>query len=231
MTVAADRIRTKRQAFAAPGSPLDKMVRFLAVALPAAVGVIAAMMLITPLSPRGEVSFLLDRNKVAIAEDRLRVDNAMYRGEDKNGRPFSLSAGQAVQDSASVPVVELRDLVARILLAEGPAVLSAPNGAYNIEEERLVVPGTVSFSAADGYAISARNVMIDLPSRIVTGTGRVEGTIPAGTFAADDFRADLVNRVFVLSGNASLRMVPGQLRMPRVPRRLQATTQPRSSVR
>jgi lipopolysaccharide export system protein LptC len=231
MTIAADRIRTRRQAYAAPGSGLDKAVRFLAVALPAGVGVVAAMMLITPLSPRGEVSFLLDRNKVAIAEDRLRVDNAMYRGEDTNGRPFSLSAGEAVQASGSVPLVELRDLVARILLEEGPAVLSAPNGAYNIEEEQLAVPGTVSFTAADGYAISARDVTIDLRSRTLIGNGRVEGAIPAGTFAADDFRADLPNRNFVLSGNAQLHMVPGELRVPRMPRRVQNEMQPRSGTR
>ena len=97
--------------------------------LPALVGVVAAMMLITPLSPRGELSFLLDRNKVAIAEDRLRMDNALYRGVDASGRPFSLSAGDAVQVSNRVPLVEMRDLVARIVLPDGPAVLSAANGA------------------------------------------------------------------------------------------------------
>ncbi len=219
MTVAADQMRTRRQAFAAPGGSLDRIVRILAVGLPMAVGVVAAMMMITPLSPRSEVSFLLDRNKVAVAEDRLRVDNAMYRGEDNSGRPFSLSAGEAVQASGAVPLVEMRDLVARILMADGPAVLSAPTGTYNIEDEQVAIPGTVSFEAADGYSISARNVSIDLPSRTLVGNGRVTGAIPAGTFAADNFRADLPNRSLALVGNASLRMVPGQLQMPRMPHR------------
>ena len=55
------------------------------------VGVLAALMVITPLSPRGEISFLLDRNKVAVIDNRLRVDNALYRGADEQGRPFSRS--------------------------------------------------------------------------------------------------------------------------------------------
>lgn len=219
MTVAADRIRNRRQAFAAPGGSLDRIVRVLAVGLPMLVGVVSALMMITPLSPRSEVSFLLDRNKVAIAEDRLRVDNAMYRGEDNAGRPFSLSAGEAVQASGSVQVVDMRDLVARIVLPEGPAVLSAPTGAYDIEREQMAVPGAVSFVAADGYNIVARNVRIDLPSRTIVGNGRVTGAIPAGTFAADDFRADLPNRSLALIGNATLRMVPGRLQMPQMPRR------------
>lgn len=214
MTQAADRIRTKRQHFAAPGSSLDKIVRFLAVALPAAVGVIAAMMLITPLSPRGEVSFLLDRNKVAVADDRLRVDNAMYRGEDSSGRPFSLVAGEAVQQSNAVPIVLLEDLTARMVLSEGPAVLTAPRGSYAIDDEQVGIPGVVQFTASDGYQFLARNVTIDLPSRSLVGDGQVSGQIPAGTFSADSMHADLDARTISLDGNARLNMTPGRLRMP-----------------
>lgn len=214
MTQAADQMRNTRQAFAAPGSSLDRIVRVLAVGLPALVGVIAAMMLITPLSPRGEISFLLDRNKVAIADDRLRVDNAMYRGQDSNGRPFSLVAGEAVQQSNSVPLVEMQDMAARIVLAEGPAVLTAPRGVYDIDDEQVGIPGVVQFTAADGYEFLARNVTIDLPSRTMVGEGQVSGAIPAGTFSADAMRANLQTRVISLEGNAQLRMVPGRLRLP-----------------
>jgi len=214
MTQRADRIRQRRRAFAAPGSTLDRAVRLLAIGLPALVGAVAAAMLIAPLSPRGEVSFLLDRNKVAIADDRLRVDDAMYRGQDQRGRPFSLAAGSAVQASASEPVVRMRGLTARLLLAEGPAVLTAPAGRYEIEQQQVDVDGTVQFNAADGYSMAARNVAIDLPGRSLVGRGRVEGEIPAGTFEADRILADLDARTVTLDGNARLRMVPGRLRMP-----------------
>ena len=90
MSAAADRIRSKRQHFAAPGGSLDRTVRLLAWLLPALVGSVFALMVITPLSPRGEVSFLLDRNKVDIANNRLSVDSALYRGQDAQGRPFSI---------------------------------------------------------------------------------------------------------------------------------------------
>jgi len=215
MSVEAEIIRTSRQASAAPGGPHDRLVGFLGKALPAAIGVLVALMVITPLSPRGEISFLLDRNKVAIVEDRLRVDNAMYRGEDKQGRPFSLTAGQAVQHSAREPVVRMRDLSARILLSEGPAVLSAEQGRYNFDLERVSFAGPVQFTAADGYRMVARNVSIDLTSQRMAGVGGVEGAIPAGTFSADRITADLSARTIALDGHARLRMTPGKLRMPR----------------
>jgi lipopolysaccharide export system protein LptC len=214
MSQQADQIRDRRRAFAAPGSPLDRAIRVLAVALPALVGAVFATMLIAPLSPRGEVSFILDRNKVDVAQNRLRVDNAMYRGEDQRGRPFSLLAGEAVQPSAAVPIVRLEDLTARMLLDEGPAVLSAPAGRYNITEQVVAIDGEVRFVAADGYRLSARGVSIDLPGRALRGEGGVSGTIPAGTFSADSIAADLGERTLALAGNARLRMVPGRLRMP-----------------
>lgn len=214
MTDQADRIRTRRQAFAAPGSSLDMMIRWLAIGLPAAVGAVAAMMIIAPLSPRGEISFLLDRNKVAIAEDRLRVNDAMYRGQDVEGRPFSLSSGEAVQRSASVPVVEMRNLTARMMLSEGPALLTARAGNYAINDGIVAIDGLVRFNAADGYSAVARNVSIDMRGRSLLGDGDVEGAVPAGTFRADRLRADLQARTVTLEGNARLRMVPGRMQMP-----------------
>lgn len=214
MSIQADQIRDKRRGVALPGSPLDRAVRLLAIVLPALVGAVAATMLIAPLSPRGEVSFLLDRNEVDTAAERLRVDNAMYRGQDQRGRPFSLSAGEAVQASASVPIVRLRDLTARILLSEGPAVLTAPAARYFIDEQKVAVDGIVSFTAADGYRMTVRGVTVDLPQRALVGSGRVEGAIPAGTFSADSIRADLEARTVTLAGHARLNMVPGRLRVP-----------------
>jgi len=214
MSEQADQIRDRRRAFAAPGNQLDRAVRVLAVALPALVGAVLATMLIAPLSPRGEVSFILDRNKVDTAEDRLRVDNAMYRGEDKRGRPFSLSAGEAVQASALVPEVRLRDLTARMLLTGGPAVLNAPSGRYDIEAQRVAIDGELRFVSADGYRMSARGVALDLPDRSLQGDGGITGSVPAGTFRADGIAADLDARTVTLEGNARLRMVPGQMKMP-----------------
>lgn len=213
-TQEAKALRSARQRFAAPGGSHDRIVGFLARALPMAVGVIAALMIVTPLSPRGEISFLLDRTKVAMIAERLRVDNAMYRGSDVEGRPFSLTAGEAVQRSGAEGIVRMRDLVARILLPDGPASVSAGAGQYDISDEIVSAPGGITVSAADGYRMTARGVSIDLPRKKLVGAGGVSGEIPAGTFSANRLEADLDARTVALAGNARLRMIPGKLRMP-----------------
>jgi lipopolysaccharide export system protein LptC len=214
MTQQADLIRDRRRAFAAPGGLHDKLVRVLAVALPAGIGAIAAIMLLSPLSPRGEISFILDRNKVAVTKERLRVDNATYRGTDSQGRAFTVSAKSAAQLTAREPVVRMEGLLAEIAMADGPAQLSARQGAYDYDRERVDVEGPVTFSAADGYHMTTSHVAIDLRQRRVTGSGGVSGAIPAGTFSAERIEADLGERSVTLDGNARLRMAPGKLRMP-----------------
>ncbi len=213
-TSEARALRSRRQTFAAPGGSHDRLVRFLARALPMGVGVVAALMIITPLSPRGEVSFLLDRNKVAQIDERLSVDNAMYRGRDNQGRPFSLLAGEAVQRSSVEGLVRMRDLVAQLLLTEGPARLSADGGIYDLNAETVTVDGPVRLTASDGYVMTARGVSVDLKARTMQGDAGVSGEVPAGTFSADTMRADLPARTITLEGNARLTMIPGQLRMP-----------------
>ncbi|WP_379922826.1 LPS export ABC transporter periplasmic protein LptC [Erythrobacter sp. R86502] len=213
-TSEARALRGRRQRFAAPGGSHDRLVRFLARALPMGAGVMAALMIITPLSPRGEVSFLLDRNKVAQIDDRLSVDNAMYRGRDNQGRPFSLLAGDAVQRSSTEGLVRMQDLVAQLLLTEGPARLSADGGIYDIDAETVAVNGPVRLTANDGYAMIARGVSVDLKARTMQGDSGVSGQIPAGTFSANTMRADLSARTITLEGDARLTMIPGQLRMP-----------------
>ncbi len=214
MTVLADQNRTRRQLFAAPGSAHDKIVRGLSVMMPAAIGALLAVMILAPLSPRGEISFLLDRTKVAILQDRLSLMKAQYRGQDDRGRSFSVNAGSAVQHSAREDVVQMRDITARVMLNNGPAILTTDAGAYDFARQFIAVAGLVNFETADGYRMVTRGASIDMGAQRLTSVGRVEGRIPAGTFVADRILADLEARTVTLDGHARLRMEPGKMRMP-----------------
>jgi lipopolysaccharide export system protein LptC len=215
MSQQADQIRDKRQHWAAPGGSHDRKVKFLAIVLPGLVGVVTAAMVVGPLFARGEISFLLDRTKVAMTKERVRVADAMYRGEDNQGRPFTVTAGNAVQVSIKEPVVRLDRLAARILLSDGPAELTALRGAYNFETEQVSSDTPVSFTAADGYRMTAQNLAVDLKTRRAFGTGGVSGAIPSGTFSADRVSADLDQRALYLDGNVRLLIQQHSFRMPR----------------
>lgn len=214
MTLQADSLRGHRQRFAAPGGFHDRMVRLVAMGMPALIGALLAVMVIAPFSPRGEISFLLDRNKVAMVTDRLRVVSAMYRGQDDSGRSFSVTAGSAVQHSAARDEVEMRDITARVMLTDGPASLTTGAGVYDFAKQQIEVPTPVNFETSDGYRMVTGGADIDIGKRRLVSQGRAEGRIPAGTFSADRISADLEARTITLDGHARLTMEPGKLKMP-----------------
>jgi lipopolysaccharide export system protein LptC len=64
MSEAADRGREARQHWAVPGSQHDRVIRIAKIGLPAAVGVLIVFLALAPLDKNGDVSFILDKNKV-----------------------------------------------------------------------------------------------------------------------------------------------------------------------
>lgn len=209
MRRAASRIaRTARQREAAPGGRTDRIVGFCRVILPVLIGVLAAFLVMAPLTMAGDVSFLLDKNKVEVAKERLRIEAATYRGQDANGRPFALTAGSAVQKSSSEPVVMLDRLAARIDLADGPARLIAGHGRYNMDTQRVSADGPVRFASANGYRLDTSDAVVDLRSRRLTSGGAVTGQVPQGSFSGARLSADLERHIVTLDGHARLRIVP-----------------------
>ena len=212
MSEAALRERRRKQGWAAPGGFHDALVGLLKVALPATIGVLIAFLALAPLQKGQEISFILDKNKVDLTRERLRVESARYRGQDERGRPFTLDAASAVQVSAADPVVDLSVVEARILLEDGPASVQAREGRYDMDKEQVDVIGPILFSAADGYKLRTRDVTVKLNDRSLASRGRVDGTMPLGRFSADRMVVDMPDRRVLLTGRARLHIVQGGLR-------------------
>lgn len=212
MSEAAVRDRTARQRLAAPGSRRDTIMGALRIALPMGVGVLAAFLVMAPLTSAGDVSFVLDKNKVEVARERLKLQAAQYRGTDAKGQPFTLNAGSAVQRTSAEPIVQVQDLSAALQLQDGPARLTAPRARYDMDAEQVQVGGPIAFRGPDNYRLDTSNATVDLKTRRLTGTAAVTGTVPQGSFSADRMTADLEGRVVRLEGRARLRIVPGRAR-------------------
>jgi lipopolysaccharide export system protein LptC len=212
MSEAALRNRDSRITWARPNSPHDRVIRTAKLVLPIVIGALAAVLVIAPLAKRSEISFLLAKDKVDLAKERMRVAEAMYRGEDAQGHPFSLHAGGAVQRSSKVPIVEMQDLSARITLDDGPAILRTPDANYNMDSDMMRVPGALLFESAGGYRMTTRGVGLDLKARKLVSDGAVEGRIPLGTFSGDRMIADLNARIVRLEGRARLHIVQRAVR-------------------
>ena len=215
MSELADSVRTQRQVWAASGSSHDRLIAILRLVLPAAIVALVILLALAPLTVGRDISFVLSKDSVELARERMRVTSATYRGEDSKGQPFELSAGSAVQASSRDPVVKLQTLAAKIQLQDGPAQIDAGHGRYDMNSEKVAIDGKVLFRGADGYNIETRDVGIDLKTRKVASQGRVDGKMNVGTFSGDRFTADLNTRIVVLEGRARLHIDQRQARAAR----------------
>ena len=212
MSEAAIRDRVRKQGWAAPGGAHDILMRFLKVALPSSIGVLLAYLAMAPLNKSHDISFILDKNKVDFAKERMRVETARYRGQDNLGRPFSIDASSAVQATSQDPIVDILGMSAEIGLESGPATLRADKGRYDIDAQKMEVIGPVLFTAADGYRLHTSDVSVDLNTQALESRGAVQGQMPLGRFSANRMEANLPQKRVVLTGRARLHINQGAIR-------------------
>jgi lipopolysaccharide export system protein LptC len=202
--------RRRRRAWAVPGSTHDRLVAVLRLVLPVVGIALALALALAPITSGREISFVLSKNRVSQAPERLRVSNATYRGSDNKGQPFALTARSAVQAHSADPVVKLQTLNARIGLSDGPATLTAPDGNYNTVSGQVALNGPVSYRAQGGDRIDTQNVDLDMKNKLLTSRSAVTGDTSLGRFAADRMQANLDDRVVVLTGHARLHIDGGR---------------------
>jgi len=212
MSKAAEKERTAKQSWAVPGSSHDRVIRIAKIALPSAVGVLIAVLALAPLEKNGDVSFILDKTKVASSPEAMRVDTARYTGEDNQGRPFAILAQSAVQRNSNVPIMDISGMMARLGLADGPGLVVANHARYNVNTQQAAVVGPVRATGSDGYKLATSNVTLDLKQKQITGSGGVQGQMRLGQFTAGRLRADLDSHTVYLDQGVRLKIVQGAVR-------------------
>jgi lipopolysaccharide export system protein LptC len=206
----AEQFRNNQKLWARPGSAFDYLVKSLRVILPSFVGILAAIMLASPFGDNRELSFVLARNQVAKTQDRMSVENALYRGEDSLGRPFSLRAGNAVQKSARDPVLEMSNIEGRMILNDAPAYLVAGQSSYNLENETVQVNGPMSFKSDKGYTMLAHDVTMGMKDQMLSSNGEMNFTTPEGyQIDSSNSIVNLRDRIVRSQGNMRLKTRDG----------------------
>lgn len=205
MSAQADLERNYRQRWALPGGRHDRLIRAMRVVLPSIIGLLVAILAFSPFTGQQELSFVLDKDEVNLSRERLRVVEALYRGEDSKGRPFSLRAGSAVQKTSAQPILDMTSLSGRISLQDGPASIIAQRGSYDLGKETMRVTGPLAVESP-GYDMVVSNVELSLKDRTMQSFGLVSGRTKVGTFHAGRLRADLDTRIIRLDGGVRLRI-------------------------
>ena len=212
MSQAARRDLAVQRHWAEPGSRHDRLVRTTKFVLPFLIVGLLVILAIAPFDRRGDVSFILDKNKVDAAQERMRVESARYTGTDDKGQKFLINADRAIQPTSDRPIVDIEGMRAQLELDRGPLTIQALRGRYNLDRQSVAVDGPVRVAGPDGYRLETRDVGIDLKNRTLASKGRVTGEMKLGRFEAGRMTADLGTRVVVLDGGVRLNIRQGAIR-------------------
>ena len=212
MSEAALRTRDVKRHWAEPGGRHDRVVRLAKFGLPVVVLGLVALLAIAPLDQRDDVSFILDKKGVDKATERMRIEQARYAGEDNKGNKFVITADRAIQQSSDVPVVAIQGMKAELGLAQGPLMIVADRGNYDLDTQMVQVNGPVRVAGGDGYRLQTSNVRVDMKQRQLASQGRVSGSKKLGQFEAGQMRADLGTRTVTLDRGVRLKIVQGAIR-------------------
>jgi len=212
MSEAALRKHEAQRHWAEPGSRHDAIVRYAKFGLPIVAAIFLLVLAIAPFDQRGDVSFILDKKEVDKAAERMRIETARYSGEDDKGNKFEITAERAIQQSSDQPIVSIEGMQARLGLEQGPLLMAARQGRYDLDTHKVEVVGPVRVVGADGYRLETRDVTVDLKQRSVVSHGPASGAMRLGQFQAGSLSADLGERKIVLGGGARLKIIQGAVR-------------------
>jgi lipopolysaccharide export system protein LptC len=201
----------------------SRLVRFLRVALPAAVVLITVgMSLITWLNPLRMLTALpVNINDLVVSGTKITMEQPRVNGFTKDQRAYEFTAQAAAQDLTKPDIVELRTINAKVEMEDKSIMtLTADTGVYDTKREMLTLESNILLTSSNGNTGKLSQATVDVRRGNVVSDQPVElemlqGILNANKLEIVDSGAlirfhDGVNMVLMLNGTAITKEKIGQ---------------------
>lgn len=133
--------------------------------------------------------------------ESLRVTNARLTGVNQDGRPYTVTFGDARQTNQDSDLVHLTAPQADVELPDGAWVaLSSPRGRYHRANRILELDGEVNLYHDGGMELRTGNITFNLATGTGAGHDPVHAQAPFGWLDAQGFRIRENTAVFLFTG-------------------------------
>ena len=174
------RVAVTAQAFRAR----SRRVKLLRRVLPVAIIVLAG----------GTLSWIVLRSVMSGVERKagtsreVRLDSAMFHGQDAEGRSFMIEAKSAVRDPQTGQFRLIGPAMKLNLGGRKVTTLTADGGTYNETARTVTIGPNVRISdGGSGFTLVTPEAVVDTATGVVTGSKGVEGSGPLGTITASSY--------------------------------------------
>ena len=118
----------------------------------------------------------------------IRLDNAMFHGQDAQGRSFIIGAQGAIRDPATGHFRLVGPALRLNLGGTKVTELTADGGTYDQTARTVTIGPNVRISdGGSGFTLTTPEAVVDTDTGVVTGDKGVQGRGPLGTISATSY--------------------------------------------
>jgi lipopolysaccharide export system protein LptC len=190
----------------------SRMVRTLRVAVPAAVALaMAVIVLIAVFNPFRitEIAKLpIDMSNLVVSGTKITMETPHLAGFSPDQRPYELWAKAAIQDLANPDQVELRTLRAKVMMEDKSTVtMDARTGFFDSKQQMLDLRKDIFLQSSTGYEARLSQAYVDINKGTVTSEEHVDVKLLNGTLTADKLRIINSGEIVRFEGNVVMNLI------------------------
>lgn len=185
------------------------LVRMLKVVLPiSAVLVATGFVAASYFSGPGELS--VDVTSTAFSDGKLVMANPKLEGLNHENRPYTMTAGRAVQEKAGSGLFHLEDIDAKLPIDAGNwATVGAASAIYDRDKNTIEFTSDMLLTTTDGLVANLKSAFIDMSKGDMTTRSPVDIKLKAGTQIAAGSMAVLENgKVLIFEDRVHMAIEP-----------------------
>jgi lipopolysaccharide export system protein LptC len=204
-----DRVLEARFAVAARHS---RMVRILRVAVPAAVALsLASIILVSIFNPFRMLMPQLPVNmdNLVVSGSKITMESPHLSGyTTPDRRPYDLWAKAATQDLTDPDHIELKTLHSKVLMEDKLTMvtLDARTGIFDNKQQTIDLRKDVFVQTSTGYEAHLDQAFVDMNKGTVSSDSRVNVKLTNGTLSADRLRITEGGAVIRFEGNVVMNL-------------------------
>jgi lipopolysaccharide export system protein LptC len=170
----------------------SRLVRFLRIAVPAAVALsLASIILVSVYNPFRMLlpKLPVDMSNLVISGTKVTMESPHMSGYSQDQRPYEVWANTAVQDVTDPDHVELHTLRGKMLMEDQSTVtLEAVTGLMDTKQQLLDLHKNIYVQTTSGYQAWLSHAFVDMNKNTVTSDEHVDVKWDDGKISADTMK-------------------------------------------
>ena len=190
----------------------SRMVRLLRVAVPAAVllalaSIVLIQIFLNPFQT-ALAKLPVDMSNLVVSGTKITMETPHLAGFSTDQRPYEVWAKSAIQDLTDPDHVELRTLRAKVMMEDTSTVtMDARTGFFDSKQQMLDLRKDIFLQSSTGYEAKLSQAYVDINKGTVTSDEHVDVKLLNGTLTADRLRIINSGEIVRFEGNVVMNLI------------------------